>query len=72
MTGGDITVNYGNIVVKVIGTGGESSIVAGDSLVITFRNEQLICLGFDFVGFFQKLLSNRRWKLICGSSHKLE
>lgn len=52
MASSDITVDYGDIVVKVARAGSESSIVAGDGLVIACREKQLICFGFDFVGFF--------------------
>jgi hypothetical protein len=57
MASSDVTVDYGDVVVEIARTGSESSIVAGDGLVIAFRNEQLICLRFYFVGFLQELLS---------------
>lgn len=57
MASGDITVDYGDIVVYIARTRSESSIVTGDGLVIAFRDKQLICLGFNFVGFLQELLS---------------
>lgn len=52
MASSDITVDYGDIVVKVARAGSECSIVAGDGLVIACREKQLICFRFDFLGFF--------------------
>lgn len=52
MASSDITVDYGDIVVKVARAGSKSSIIAGDGLVIACREKQLVCFGFDFVGFF--------------------
>lgn len=72
MASSDITLNYGDIVVKVAWAGSEGSIVAGDGLVIASRKEQLICLGFNFVGFLQELLLQKGLKSICDSGYMLE
>jgi hypothetical protein len=53
---GDIAVDNGNVVVKVVWTGSERSVVAGDSLVVTCGDKQLVCLRLNFLRFFQKLL----------------